>query len=66
MRSRGSSLPREVWRSGFRAAALRTWASRVQGVDLFEHRRAVGGELRRTGLSWVCRIAMAAPFSGFR
>jgi hypothetical protein len=35
-----------------------TWASRVQGVDLFEHRRAVGGELRRTGLSWVCRIAM--------
>jgi hypothetical protein len=48
MRSRGSSLPREVLFLGLGPPPL-TWASRPQGLDLFEHRRAVAGELRRTG-----------------
>lgn len=48
------------------AALLHVGEQGVQGVDLLAHRRAVGGKLRRAGLSWLCKVAMVRSFSGFR
>lgn len=48
MRSRGSNCPANMAFLSFDAATLRHLGEQgVQRVDLFEHRRAVGGELRR-------------------
>jgi hypothetical protein len=70
MRSRGSSLPREVcrsWALGRRPGDLGEQAA--QGVDLFEHGRAVAGELRRTRVDLGVQGSHVRPslmLSGFR